>query len=102
MIYMEEKDKKIVWEIIKQFPFTFYAFGSRVTGKCRKFSDLDLFIKEPVTNLESFYINDVFEESYLPFTVDVVIQERCDPKFVASIEKDLVLLNKKNLGIENE
>ncbi len=100
MIYMEEKDKKIVWDIIKQFPFTFYAFGSRVKGTCRKFSDLDLFIKEPVTNLESFYINDAFEESNLPFTVDVVIQQRCSEDFIKTIEKNLVLLNEQSLGIK--
>jgi uncharacterized protein len=96
---MEEKDKKIVWEIIKQFPYTFYAFGSRVKGTCHKFSDLDLFIKESVTNLQSFYINDAFGESNLPFTVDIVLQQNCKADFITTIEKDLIVLNKKTLGI---
>lgn len=50
------------------------AFGSRVTGAARPFSDLDLLILKPerLTMEQRVNLADAFEASSLPFLVDVV------------------------------
>lgn len=50
------------------------AFGSRVNGKAKKFSDLDIVImsEAPVTSMKMASIKDAFSESNLPFRVDVL------------------------------
>lgn len=51
-----------------------WAFGSRVTGKTKPFSDLDLAIlgSEPVTPPVLIDLKEAFSESDLPFKVDLV------------------------------
>jgi uncharacterized protein len=50
------------------------AFGSRVTGKAGKFSDLDLCImnQERLNRATVAELRSVFDASFLPFEVDVV------------------------------
>jgi predicted nucleotidyltransferase len=45
---MEERHLEIVQDILNKYPYTFYAFGSRVKGTHKRFSDLDLCIKDPI------------------------------------------------------
>ena len=51
-----------------------YAFGSRVTGKARKTSDLDLVImtERPLDHLRAAEVKEAFSESDLPFKIDLV------------------------------
>jgi predicted nucleotidyltransferase len=51
-----------------------WVFGSRVTGKHRPYSDLDLAVEAGQRLPLSLcaVLGDAFEESALPFTVDVV------------------------------
>ena len=51
-----------------------WAFGSRVNGKAKKFSDLDLAIlgEEPLSIAKSADLREAFEESDLPYKVDLV------------------------------
>ena len=51
-----------------------WAFGSRVTGNVKPFSDLDLAIigSEPVPAAILADLKDAFSESDLPFKVDIV------------------------------
>lgn len=53
---------------------TVWAFGSRVTGTARRFSDLDLAIigEEPLASTVLGDLKDAFSESDLPWRVDVV------------------------------
>lgn len=102
MIHMEERHKKILWDILKKYPYTFYAFGSRVTGKHRRFSDLDLFLNEPIKVIDSVNLEEDLGESDLPFTVDVVNKEYCKEDFIKSIKNTLAEVNKKTLGIKDE
>ena len=63
------------------------AFGSRVTGTAKPYSDLDLVVmgsvKLPTPTL--YALRDDFEESELPFRVDVLDWNRLSPKFQNSI-----------------
>lgn len=98
MIYMEPRHWKIVEEILNKYPYTFYAFGSRTKGTQRKLSDLDLCLKDPVPFNIQAHIDEDFEESNLPFKVDLLDWRYISPEFKNIIEKDLIIVKK---GTEN-
>ncbi|WP_341756701.1 MULTISPECIES: nucleotidyltransferase domain-containing protein [unclassified Candidatus Tisiphia] len=54
MINLEQKDFLLLKSILKKYPYTFQAYGSRVKGSHRKFSDLDLCIMEVVDDQQLF------------------------------------------------
>jgi type I restriction enzyme S subunit len=51
-----------------------WVFGSRATGRARRYSDLDLAIDagRPLTVDETAILREAFEESDLPYKVDIV------------------------------
>lgn len=73
---LSAKQKSIVLEIIKRFvpQAQVFVFGSRVTGRARPFSDLDLLFVQPerLTLEQRAALTDAFDASDLPFTVDMV------------------------------
>lgn len=89
MIYLEPHELGIVRAILTKYPYVFYAFGSRVKGTQRRFSDLDLCYKEPIPEPVLVRLETDFEESDLPFKVDLVAFARVSPDFRALIERDL-------------
>lgn len=73
---------------------TVWVFGSRATGKAKKFSDLDLCVKAsaPMTlHLASAMAED-FAESDLPWKVDIADWWSISDAFRAIIARDQVLL----------
>ncbi len=50
------------------------VFGSRATGRARPFSDLDLLLLDPpqLSWAQRADVRDAFEQSTLPFRVDIV------------------------------
>lgn len=71
-----------------------WAFGSRATGqRVKRFSDLDLAIEGPELSLhESALLAEAFDESRLPFKVDVVQLAAITPEFRTRIRPSLVLI----------
>ncbi len=94
MLFMEQRHLQIVEDILKKYPYTFYAFGSRTKGTQRRFSDLDLCFKEPIPFNVQGHIDEDFEESDLPFKVDLLNWNITAPKFREIIKKDLVLIQR--------
>ncbi len=92
MVDIKEKHLTIVKEILKKYSYTFYVYGSRAKKKARKNSDLDLCYKEKIPGKVISSIKEQFEESDLPFKVDIVSWENMSPTFQKLIEKDLVVL----------
>lgn len=72
-----------------------WAFGSRTTSNARKYSDLDLAIKinnqEIPSNLMAA-LNFDFEESILPYKVDIVDVNSISGEFYKLIDKNKILL----------
>jgi len=70
------------------------AFGSRVTGTAKKHSDLDLaIVGTRVQDAETMrLLREAFEESDLPFRVDVIDWHAISDKFRAVIEKAFEVL----------
>jgi len=73
-----------------------WVFGSRATGKARRGSDLDLAIdigQKLSPDLESS-LHFAFEDSDLPWTVDIVDMHRLpDGIFKRNVEHDKVILD---------
>ena len=69
-------------------------FGSRSNGTQKKFSDLDLcFLEDIPWNIRA-HIDEDFENSDLPFKVDIIDFKKCDTSFKKLIEKDLKMIEK--------
>lgn len=70
------------------------AFGSRVQGKARPFSDLDLAVmsEAPLDVRQLAALKDAFAESDLPFRVDVVDWAATSQAFQAIIENEYEVL----------
>ena len=56
-------------------------FGSRTTGRYRKFSDVDLFYKDPFPTSELLVLKEELEESNLPYKVDITNYHSCSEWF---------------------
>lgn len=71
-----------------------WAFGSRVTGTLKPYSDLDLAVisDAPLPPAISASLTDDFSESDLPWRVDVVDWATTSPAFKAIIARDKVVL----------
>ena len=69
------------------------AFGSRVNGKPRKFSDLDLAVLGPrLPSSTLMDLQDAFRESDLPFKVDIIEWECTQPYFRKIIEENFEVI----------
>lgn len=96
MLALEERHLKIVREILSKYPYTFYAFGSRARGNPKQFSDLDLCFMQSIPLQTQIAIETDFEESDLPYKVDLVDWATMSEDFKKIIEKDLVLLQESS------
>jgi uncharacterized protein len=87
MIYLTAEQRHIVENILRPYEYTFYAFGSRVSGKHRPLSDLDLCYKQEIPAETLAEIRAAFTESNLPFKVDLVDYQASSPSFRAIIDR---------------
>jgi predicted nucleotidyltransferase len=71
------------------------VFGSRVTGKAKPFSDLDLAVMgdQPLSSTVLGQLHDEFDESTLPFKVDIVDWATTNPAFKQIIARDGVRID---------
>jgi predicted nucleotidyltransferase len=71
-----------------------WVFGSRATGRARRYSDLDLAIDagRKLTLDEFAVLAEAFSESDLPYRVDVVDWHKIDDGFRRMIASERVLL----------
>jgi type I restriction enzyme S subunit len=83
-------------------PLTVYVFGSRASDAARVDSDLDLLLdaRDDIPLHTLARLKEAFEESDLPFRVDVVCRAAVSPAFYRRIQADLVPLC--TFGVEVE
>lgn len=86
---LTENELTIVKEILKNYPDAF-IYGSRIRGTSRKFSDLDICIKKRIKDYEHELLREAFENSDLPFTVDVTLYHEVTDSFKKIIDKQAV------------
>ena len=92
MISIKEHHYQIVKNVLAKYPYTFYAFGSRTKNKSKSLSDLDLCFFEDIPWNIRAHIDEDFEESDLPYKVDVIDWNMCDQDFRNMIQKDLTCI----------
>jgi predicted nucleotidyltransferase len=72
-----------------------FLFGSRATGKFKKFSDIDLLFQEsskPIRNAEIYLLLSSIEESAFPYKIDLVRSTELAQSYRASVERDKIEL----------
>jgi type I restriction enzyme S subunit len=77
-----------------------WAFGSRVTGRAKPYSDLDLVViaEEPLPLGQRAALVEALTESDLPWTVDLLDWATTAPAFRRLIEADRRLLQGRSLS----
>ena len=83
------KEEKIIKDILKKYPCEFYYYGSRVKGGYTKASDLDILMKGGDFSIVE-KINLDFNNSYIPYIVNISRYEDMDEHFYKLIKPDLV------------
>ena len=94
IIQVEKKIKEIIFQFLDPEKYQVFIFGSRATGKAKKFSDFDIGIlgKKPIPSHLIVLIEEALEESDLPYKVDIV-----DFSLVSSEFKKIALSKIKKL-----
>jgi predicted nucleotidyltransferase len=86
--------RRILRAHLHHIPLTVFVFGSRTGPTYRPDSDLELLLDSeidiPLSTLAE--LKEAFEESDLPFRVDVVLRSTMRPAFYQHICKDLTIL----------
>ena len=92
---LSPKQLKIVLALLqKNLPdHQAWAFGSRVTGRARKYSDLDIAVihSQALPFQKRCQISTAFEESDLDICVDITDWYQANPEFRRSVEKSGVV-----------
>lgn len=83
------QEKKIIYDILKKYP-KMQLFGSRIKGSSKQFSDLDVCIKDNLQDYEIQLLREAFENSRLPFKVDLVDYRRVDETFKKIIDDQAI------------
>ncbi|MGZ3782410.1 MAG: nucleotidyltransferase family protein [Pseudobdellovibrionaceae bacterium] len=92
--------KKILIDFLStRKKFSVFVFGSRATGKNKKYSDIDLWIESEPELLQNEITNlmDIFEQSDLTIKVDIVTEETCLLVYKERILKEKVLWFKNQI-----
>jgi len=97
VIDIETGHRRIVLDILRQqLPrgTRIWVFGSRVTGRARRYSDLDLALDagRPLTVDETAILRETFDECDLPYRVDIVDWHAIGDDFRKTIEASLLPL----------
>ncbi len=106
MINIQPRHLEIVRKILRKHvpEYDVRAFGSRITGTIKKYSDLDLVIvgKEKLLDNILFSLKEDFQESDLPFRVEILDWNAASKEFQKIIEKKYEIIhkpfNKRNQG----
>lgn len=92
MVQIKKQDLLILRSILKKYPYKFYAYGSRVKGKAKKFSDLDLCIMDNINYEVLFEIKEALDESDMSIHIDIKRWNiDMNEDFRSLIKNDLVL-----------
>ena len=79
----EQNIKEIIYKFLKPQDYQIFIFGSRVAGEAGEFSDFDIGISgsKHLTLKKLALIKEAFEESDLPYMVDIIDFSTVTPYF---------------------
>lgn len=81
-----------------------WAYGSRIKGNSCPASDLDLVVfVTPEQSAALFELKEAFEESYLPFRIDLFVWDELPEQFKNNIRRQhaVLIAAEKNRAAEN-
>ena len=85
-------EEEIIKSILQKYPYDFYYYGSRVKGDFSKSSDLDILLKSdkeiPYSVIDNIELK--FNESKIPYIVNISQYATIDKNFYNLIKKDLI------------
>jgi len=94
-LQIDDKHWLLVDTILKKYlsDCEIYVFGSRARMDAKTYSDLDLAVEadQPLSHQTLTKVAMAFEESDLPWAVDLIDLKVISPSFRAAIAPDLVL-----------
>ena len=73
-----------------------WVYGSRATGRARRYSDLDLMLDnqgQPIPAIIMGNLDEDFDESDLPIIVDLHDMAYTDARFLSLVQKDFLPLD---------
>jgi predicted nucleotidyltransferase len=70
-LQIDYKNYEILKNILSKYPYRFYAYGSRVKGTAKKYSDLDICYYD-IPRKEILDLNQDLKDSDLSFIVELV------------------------------
>jgi len=85
-----ERVREIIFQVLEDRDVRVYLFGSSVTGRVRRSSDIDIAI-DPLRALPSALLAELrerLEESDVPYDVDIVDLSAASPEIRASVERE--------------
>lgn len=89
-IKIDKEDFKILKQVLKKHPYKFYVYGSRVQGKSKIHSDIDLYCKDKMKEEDMMNLKWDLEESDISIKVDIIDAHSCSEEFRKLIKQDLV------------
>ncbi len=99
MINLEPHHRELVNKNLKEYvpEFDVFAFGSRVSGTAKPYSDLDLTIMttSPLPLSQLARLKEAFSESDLPMKVDIVDWSTLSDDFREIIKQSQEIIQKK-------
>ena len=102
-IDLTEQEIAEVRDILREHvpEYTVWAFGSRVQGRAKKYSDLDLAImsREPLPLSKIADLKGAFDESDLVFKVDIVDWSTTSHSFRQIIEAEHAVLKTEKSAV---
>jgi len=103
MINVTESQMQIILRILDRYvpDSQVWAFGSRVKGNFKSYSDLDLVVisEDKMSITEFGELIEAFQESDLPFRVDVLDWHAISPEFRQVIKRNYEVVKVKNFRI---
>jgi predicted nucleotidyltransferase len=91
MINISDKEMQVIKAILKEYlpDYEVRAFGSRVNGNSKPYSDLDLVVigLNKIDLKTMFRTEEAFEESILPFRIDLLDWNSISESFQRIIEQ---------------
>ena len=91
-LQIEPRHLQIVLDILGPHAAHASVFGSRAKGTARALSDLDLVLRISIAPIDVAKLRAAFEESNLPYKVDLVLLGDLDSSFLKQVEQDFVPL----------
>jgi predicted nucleotidyltransferase len=93
LIDLSDNDEKILLNILKKYSsdesVSFFAFGSRVNGKAKRYSDIDI-AYENLTLGQLAELKEEIENSNCTITVDFVDLNDVDIEFEEKIRSEMI------------